>query len=54
MADYLEKIPNMKAFIDFHSYSQMWMSPWGYTKTHPKDFDDQVSEFNFTCSYSCE
>lgn len=42
VADFLQKIPDMKAFIDFHSYSQLWMSPWGYTKDKPKDFEVQV------------
>ena len=34
----------MKGFIDFHSYSQLWMSPWGYTKELPPDFQDQVKQ----------
>lgn len=32
----------MKGFIDFHSFAQLWMSPWGYTKKLPPDFKDQV------------
>jgi hypothetical protein len=28
--------------MDFHSYGQMWMSPWGYTKNKPKDFEKMV------------
>lgn len=32
----------MKGFIDFHSFAQLWMSPWGYTKNLPPDFKDQV------------
>nr|XP_006812372.1 PREDICTED: carboxypeptidase A2-like [Saccoglossus kowalevskii] len=23
--------PSFKAFVDFHSYGQIWMCPWGYT-----------------------
>ncbi|XP_060564149.1 carboxypeptidase B-like [Ruditapes philippinarum] len=38
VADFLSKIENLKGFIDFHSYSQLWMSPWGYTKKRPEDF----------------
>ena len=30
------------AFLDFHSYSQLWLGPWGYTKDLPVDFDTQV------------
>ena len=48
MAEYLLKIPNVKAFIDFHSYSQLWMSPWGYMKTPPVDFKVQVKRFCLT------
>ncbi|CAF3402602.1 unnamed protein product [Rotaria sp. Silwood1] len=25
-------------YINFHSYSQLWMSPWGYTTKPPNDF----------------
>lgn len=25
-------------YINFHSYSQFWMSPWGYTTNRPTDF----------------
>ncbi|CAF3975355.1 unnamed protein product, partial [Rotaria sp. Silwood1] len=25
-------------YINFHSYSQLWMSPWGYTTILPSDF----------------
>merc|ERR1712166_1303575 len=28
-------------YINFHSYSQLWMSPWGYTSSTCKDFDVQ-------------
>jgi len=26
-----------KGYIDFHSYGQLWMFPWGYTSTAPPD-----------------
>ena len=48
VAEYLLKIPHIKAFIDFHSYSQLWMSPWGYMKTPPVDFKVQVNRFCLT------
>lgn len=41
VADFLSNIKNLKGFIDFHSYSQLWMSPWGYTKKLPEDFEAQ-------------
>lgn len=39
----------IKAFIDFHSYSQLWMTPWGYTKDLPADYTDQAS--SLLCIY---
>ena len=42
VASFLSTINNLKGFIDFHSYGQLWMTPWGYTKELPKDFDEQV------------
>ncbi|KAL9959382.1 hypothetical protein ACROYT_G032704 [Oculina patagonica] len=29
----------LKGYIDFHAYSQMWMSPWGYTSSYPPRYD---------------
>ncbi|XP_078000662.1 carboxypeptidase B-like, partial [Glandiceps talaboti] len=28
-------------YIDFHSYSLMWMSPWGHTYDYPEDLEIQ-------------
>jgi len=28
---------NIKGYIDFHSYSQVWLGPWGYTTAVPRD-----------------
>ena len=33
----------IKAFIDFHSFSQLWMTPWGYTKDLPTDYTQLVN-----------
>jgi len=41
VADYVKTVGNVKAFIDFHSYSQLWMQPYGWTAAKPKDYDDQ-------------
>jgi len=37
IATYLNKTQNLAAYIDFHSYSQLFMRPWGYTTQLPKD-----------------
>jgi len=29
---------NWEAFITLHSYSQLWMTPYGYTETPPEDY----------------
>ena len=34
----------LKGYIDFHAYSQLWMSPWGYTNAYPPNYDKMVSE----------
>lgn len=28
------------AFLAVHSYSQLWLTPWGYTSDLPEDYDD--------------
>src|SRR4051812_31634221 len=33
-----------KGYIDFHSYGQLWMSPWGYTSATPPDSAMQLSQ----------
>lgn len=42
VAEFLERIPNLAAYFNIHSYSQLWLSPWGWTSTRPKDFLIQV------------
>ncbi|XP_078581878.1 carboxypeptidase B-like [Branchiostoma floridae x Branchiostoma japonicum] len=34
---------NIKAYLAVHSYSQLWMSPYGWTSEVPKDYDDLQS-----------
>ncbi|KAL3859099.1 hypothetical protein ACJMK2_009332 [Sinanodonta woodiana] len=42
VADYIMKqTKNITGFLDFHSYSQFWMTPWGYTERLPTDFKRQ-------------
>ena len=30
-------------FMTLHSYSQLWMAPWGYTDDRPQDYSRLVS-----------
>jgi len=34
---------NIKGFVDFHSYSQLWMCPYGWTAARPKDYTAQMA-----------
>jgi len=31
LSQYIEAIPNLRGYIDVHSYSQLVLAPWGYT-----------------------
>lgn len=42
VANFLSTIKNLKGFIDFHSYGQLWMGPYGYINELPKDYLLQV------------
>jgi len=33
LRDYMDTLPNVRAFIDFHSYGQYVLYPWGYQTT---------------------
>ena len=33
---------NIIGYMDIHAYSQLWMTPWGSTKTYPKDYTEMV------------
>lgn len=44
VADFISKNNNsIVSYLNFHSYSQLWMTPWGYTTKKPKDFELQVN-----------
>lgn len=44
VAKYLYKRRSeVKGYIDFHAYSQMWLSPWGYTTSYPPHYSQHVS-----------
>jgi murein tripeptide amidase MpaA len=39
--DFVREKDDFLGYINFHSYSQLWMSPWGYTSAKPKDYQVQ-------------
>jgi len=41
VGEYLVNEGYFKGYIDFHSYSQLWMSPWGYSYNYPEDYNIQ-------------
>ncbi|XP_070577618.1 carboxypeptidase B-like [Ptychodera flava] len=55
-AKFVESLaPNVAVFIDFHAYSQMWMSPYGYTRDSPPepDYTKQI-DANKRCGEAIE
>ncbi|RWS15234.1 carboxypeptidase B-like protein [Dinothrombium tinctorium] len=44
MANFLtQNKDKIKIFLTLHSYSQLWLTPWGYTSQLPSDYDNLVS-----------
>lgn len=43
IVDFVKSHGNFKVFIDVHSYSQLLLFPYGYTKTVPKDYDELLN-----------
>ncbi|KAF9282467.1 hypothetical protein BGZ68_005957 [Mortierella alpina] len=39
MGKYLKNTPNVVSYIDFHSYSQMWLTPHGYAGPPPATYE---------------
>ncbi|KAI8604682.1 hypothetical protein EDD21DRAFT_435919, partial [Dissophora ornata] len=39
IGNYLKNLPNVVSYIDFHSYSQLWMTPYGYIGTPPDSYN---------------
>jgi len=33
----------IKGYVSFHSFSQLWLTPWAYTKKVPDDFEDLMA-----------
>jgi len=40
--DYVKSLGNVKYYNNYHSYSQLWLSPFGYTATLPPTADYQA------------
>ena len=40
MSEYGKK--RIAAFVSIHAYSQLWMSPFGYSMDHPQDYGDHM------------
>jgi murein tripeptide amidase MpaA len=34
---------DIKVYLTFHSYGQLWLTPWGYTSRLPTDYNDLVA-----------
>jgi len=39
MAAYVKRLGNVKYYNNYHSYSELWMGPWGYTFSTPPAAD---------------
>jgi len=43
MTDYLRNTPRIKNYCDWHSYSQLFMGPWGWSFSLPTDYNKQYA-----------
>jgi len=50
IADLVRNTPRVMGYIDIHSYSQLWMSPWGYTYTLPNDYSKMKALMTPICN----
>jgi len=42
LVNYMKTLTNVRGYIDWHSYSQLFLGPWGWTTTsYPKDVNTQ-------------
>ena len=47
VANYILQIRSrIKIFFSLHSYSQLWLLPWGYTREQPADVQELVKFFD--------
>jgi len=43
IANYLKNTPRVGCYIDWHSYTQLWMSPYGYSTVLPADYSKHMA-----------
>lgn len=43
---YLARRKEIKCLLTFHSFSQVWLTPWGYDNSLPADYPELVRIFN--------
>ncbi|XP_071493407.1 carboxypeptidase B-like [Diadema antillarum] len=43
VTNYILGLNDVRVFVDFHAYSQMWLTPWGYTYRLPSDYTEQYN-----------
>ena len=49
LATYMYSIRDrIKAYVDFHSYGQLWMSPWGFKKDLPPTYRTMNVSLQYT------
>jgi carboxypeptidase A1 len=46
LAQWVGSHSNIVGYIDFHSFSQLYMTPWGWSTDLPKDYDAQIALAN--------
>jgi len=42
VSDYIAANPHIQAYINVHSYSQLWLGPYGWTSAYPPDYNVQM------------
>jgi len=46
VADFIKNTPRVAGYMDIHSYSQLFMSPWGYSSSYPPDYSKMQAVMN--------
>jgi len=46
VANFLKNTPRVRGYMDIHSYSQLFMCPWGYTSAFPPDYQRMMTMIN--------
>ena len=42
--DAIKSLSNVEFAWAFHSAGEMWLTPYGYTRSHPQDYDQMVGK----------